>query len=175
MGGCAVWTRGTRLHWTLHSWLEFWPQSLCLIRYISLLQITSNCWPATYLFLITITMGTPNFHCSANWHIYWSYCYEKTQDLTETGPKPLRDDSRERKKKWMKMYVSVHVWIFLGNDSFTCTQRIWNMVKYYKRRVLPNKLCRQLGMLGWGVESRWTLISLSVKWKGQYGLGMKIK
>lgn len=84
-------------------------------------------------------MGTPNFFSLANQHIYWSYCSEQTQDLTETGPRLLRHDSGERKKKWMQIYVSVHVWIFLENDSFTCTQRIWHAVKCYLRSSVDNQ------------------------------------
>ena len=48
------------------------------------------------LILITSIIRIPNTLSSANQHVYWSYCSKQTQDRTETGPRSLRDDSRDR-------------------------------------------------------------------------------
>lgn len=53
----------------------------------------------SYLFvLITLTIRTPNPLSSANQHIYWRFCSEQTQDMTKTGPRSSRDDSRDKEK-----------------------------------------------------------------------------
>ena len=50
------------------------------------------------LILITSIIKIPNTLSSANQHVYWRYCSKQTEDRTETGPRPLRDGSRDRGK-----------------------------------------------------------------------------
>lgn len=116
------------------------------------LQITSNCWPATRLFLVGPTIGTPNLLGLVNQHIYWSYCSKEVQDATKGGTRPLRDDGRAKEQKvnavlWACACVKFSwKWLF-------CLHQIHKRIgcsEMLQERALPSRFWRWPRSLGWG-------------------------
>lgn len=109
------------------------------------LQITSNCWSATRLFLVGPTVGTPNLLGLANQHIYWSYCSKEVQGVTKGGTRPLRDDGRAREQKvnavlWVRACVKFSwKWLFRLHQIHTrigCSEML-------QERALPRRFWRR--------------------------------